>query len=172
MRVADPPVRDDAGEARGWDWGGATAGSGAPIRTEQQHMEYLPPPDPTFDLSDDIRLDILDPIKQMDRFWWIWDRIRTKYTFNKLTSTYQMRIPAVDSHKIKDIKDWIRLTYDHFANPAKLTVFVSYLLQNRKTKEYRFFYQVYIFSSFSFLLLCIYFIFYIFLLFRARILLY
>ena len=143
MRVADPPVRDDAGEARGWDWGGATVGSGAPIKTEQYHMSMLPPPDPSFDISDDIRLEILDPIKQMDKFrWMIWEQIKTKYTRNKLSCEYRMRIPNSDSHNMTYVKDWIQLTYDHFGNPAKLTVKVSYLVKHRITGEYRFFCQV------------------------------
>ena len=103
----------------------------------------LPTADPPFySIDDSIRLEILDPIKELKDFAIVWDQIKTKYTHYKLSSSYQFRIPAEDSHRMKDIRDWIRLSYDHFGKPSKLTVYVSYLLRNRKSNEFRFFYQV------------------------------
>ena len=103
--------------------------------------QELPTPDP-LQITDEMWMDILDPIKKMDNFWSIWNQIKTKYSHNKLVSRYQFRIKAADSHNIRDIKDWVRLSFDHFDKPSKLTVSVSYILRNRKTGEFRFFYQV------------------------------
>lgn len=103
--------------------------------------------DPIFP-SEKIRRELLQGLKELveDRNWQqIWDRLRTKIKIGRLITEYQIRINKADSHSLTDIKKWTRDAFNHYGGslykPAKVQIFLSYLLYDRDNEEYRFFYS-------------------------------
>lgn len=111
------------------------------VEEDELLLDALPPEDP-WKLTQQMKDEILPEVLNHPDFYWIWEKIRTKYRVNKLGTLYQFRIPALDSHTMTDVKSYIRTAFDHFGKPAKMSVHCSYLIHNRDTDEYRFFWQV------------------------------